>query len=704
MPPISTRVGGTGTSVRRVPGRIEIDDVSPVVSGGFYPAKAVVGELVPVCATVWREGHEAVAATLVVRYLGPAYPRLGHGPFRRTAEETASASRVKPQLFPMRLGRTPDVFHGQFAPDQEGLWTFRVDGWGDPISSWRQAVTAKLEAGQGEEDLDNDLMVGALLFERAASGVPRDERAPLLLAAQKLSEPGDPLTRAAPALAHQVTELLDRYPLRELISRGHSYGVWVDRPLARCGAWYELFPRSTGGRDAAGRPVHGTFATAAAALERVAAMGFDVVYLPPIHPIGTVHRKGRNNSVVSEPGDVGSPWAIGSAAGGHDAIHPDLGTMADFHKFVATASKLDMEVALDLALQCAPDHPWAREHRRWFTELPDGTIAYAENPPKKYQDIYPLNFDNDAEGLYEEVLRVIRFWISNGVRIFRVDNPHTKPPDFWAWLISEVKATDPDILFLSESFTRPARLYGLAKLGFTQSYSYFTWRTSKWELTDFAHEIAAHADYARPNLFVNTPDILHESLQHGGPGMFAIRAVLAATMGPSWGVYSGYELFESEAVRPGSEEYLDSEKYELRPRDFAAALAQGRSLEPFIARLNEIRRRHPALCQMRTTWFHTVDNDALMAFSKFDPVTGDLMLVVVSLNPMGPEEGYLFLDMGALAMHHYERFEVRDEITGEQYHWGQSNYVRLDPAKAVAHVLSLPPIPQEQRAAMLRRE
>jgi starch synthase (maltosyl-transferring) len=474
--------------------------------------------------------------------------------------------------------------------------------------------------------------------------------------------------------------------------------------LARCGAWYELFPRSTGGRDAAGNPVHGTFATATAALNRVAAMGFDVVYLPPIHPIGTVHRKGRNNSVVSEPGDVGSPWAIGSAAGGHDAVHPDLGTIADFDAFVAAARDLDMQVALDLALQCAPDHPWAREHRQWFTELPDGTIAYAENPPKKYQDIYPLNFDNDPKGLYDEVLRVVRYWIGHGIKIFRVDNPHTKPPDFWAWLISEVKAVDPDVLFLSESFTRPARLYGLAKLGFTQSYSYFTWRTSKAELTDFAHEIAGHADYARPNVFVNTPDILHESLQHGGPGMFAIRAVLAATMGPSWGVYSGYELFENEAVRPGSEEYLDSEKYELRPRDYSAALAQGRSLEPFITRLNEIRHRHPALCQMRTVWFHHVDNDALMAYSKFDPVTGDLMLMIVSLNPLGPEEGYVFLDMGSLAMHHYDRFEVRDEITGEQYHWGQANYVRLDPAKAVAHVLSLPPIPEEQRVAMLRRE
>lgn len=679
-----------------MPGRIEIDDVAPVVSCGLYPAKAVVGEVLPVCATVWREGHEAVAATLVVRYLGTDYPQPGQHP--------GAGGRVTPQQYPMVQGRTPDVFHGQFSPDQAGLWTFRVDGWGDPITGWRHAVTAKLDAGQGEEDLHNDLLVGAGLLERAATGVPRAQRAPLLAAAEELRRPGDPLTRAAPALSHEVTDLLHRFPLRELLTRGKQFGVWADRPRARCSAWYELFPRSTGGRDADGRPVHGTFATATAELERIAAMGFNVVYLPPIHPIGKVHRKGRNNSVTAETGDVGSPWAIGSDEGGHDAVHPDLGTLADFDAFVAATRGHGMEVALDLALQCAPDHPWAREHRQWFTELPDGSIAYAENPPKKYQDIYPLNFDNDPDGLYHEVLRVVRHWIDHGVTIFRVDNPHTKPPDFWAWLIAQVKATHPDVLFLSEAFTRPARLYGLAKLGFTQSYSYFTWRTAKWELEEFGRQIAEHADYARPNLFVNTPDILHESLQHGGPGMFAIRAVLAATMGSSWGVYSGYELFENTAVRPGSEEYLNSEKYELRPRDFAGARDRAHSLEPFLARLNEIRRVHPALCQLRTIRFHHVDNDALLAYSKFDPVSGDSVLVVVTLNPFGAEQGTLWLDMGAVGMQPYDRFWVRDEVTGEEYQWGQSNYVRLEPAHAVAHILNMPPIPEDLRAPLLRRE
>jgi starch synthase (maltosyl-transferring) len=695
-----------------VPGRIEIDDVQPVISGGKFPAKAVVGEVVPVCAAVWREGHDAVAATLVVRYHGTSYPQLVPGPSPGAQpvqpvpiEQVVSPSpRIKPQRLPMSMGRTPDVFHGQFVPDAVGLWTFRVDGWGDPIATWRKGVTAKLEAGQSEAELSNDLLVGARLLERAAGALPRQERYPLIQAAAQLREPGDPFTRAGAALSPEITELLADYPLRELVTRGDQYGVWVDRPRARFASWYELFPRSTGGWDADGNPVHGTFNTAIKALPRVARMGFDVVYLPPIHPIGKVHRKGRNNTVTAAPGDVGSPWAIGSDEGGHDAVHPDLGTIEDFDEFVAATNDLGMEVALDLALQCAPDHPWAKEHREWFTELPDGTIAYAENPPKKYQDIYPINFDNDPAGIYNEVLRVVLYWVEHGVKTFRVDNPHTKPPDFWAWLIGRVKNIDPDVLFLAEAFTRPARLYGLARLGFTQSYSYFTWRTAKWELTEFGQQIAERADEARLNLFVNTPDILHESLQHGGPGMFAIRAALASTMSPVWGVYSGYELFEGQPVREGSEEYLDSEKYELRPRDFDAALRSGQSLEPFLARLNEIRRLHPALQQMRTIKFHTIENDALLAYSKFDPATGDTVLVVTTLNAFGPEEGTLYLDMAALGMENYDRFWVRDEITGEEYQWGHANYVRIDPAKAVAHVLNMPLIPAEKRAALLRRE
>jgi starch synthase (maltosyl-transferring) len=696
-----------------VAGRIEIDDVAPVVSGGRFPAKAVVGEVVPVKAVVWREGHDAVAATLVVRYHGTGYPRLAKAPAGVAPpqveavpidEVVGPSPKVKRHHLPMSPGREPDVFHGQFTPDAVGLWTFRVDGWGDPLATWRKNVTAKLDAGQGESELSNDLLLGAQLLERAATGVPRQDRYPLIEAAVQLREPGDPFARAGGALSPEVADLLHKYPLRELVTRDQQYGVWVDRPLARFSSWYEMFPRSTGGWDGDGNAVHGTFATASKALPRIANMGFDIVYLPPIHPIGKVHRKGRNNSVTAAPKDVGSPWAIGSSKGGHDAVHPKLGTIEDFDDFVTAARDEGLEVALDLALQCAPDHPWAKDHPEWFTVLPDGTIAYAENPPKKYQDIYPVNFDNDPAGIYQEVLRVVRFWISHGVKVFRVDNPHTKPPNFWAWLIGEAKNDDPDVLFLAEAFTRPARLFGLAKLGFTQSYTYFTWRTAKWEITEFGEQIAEHADYSRQNLWVNTPDILHESLQHGGPGMFAIRAVMAATMSSAWGVYSGYELYEHQAVRAGSEEYLDSEKYQLRPRDFEAAMASGDSLEPFLMRLNEIRHLHPALSQLRTITFHPIDNDALLAYSKFDPVTGDCVLVVVTLNAFGPEEATVLLDMEALGMDSYDRFWVRDEVTGDEYQWGQANYVRIDPARSVAHILNMPQIPNEKRLNLLRRE
>ncbi|MFF0494669.1 alpha-1,4-glucan--maltose-1-phosphate maltosyltransferase [Nocardia sp. NPDC003482] len=662
-------------------GRIAIDDTAPSIPGG-YPAKAVVGEVFPVRSVVWREGHDAVSANLAIRPPGSA--RL-----RRI--------RMTPDI-------EPDVFNATFVPTEPGLWAYRVEGWSDPLATWRSAVEAKLAVGQTAADLANDLEIGARLLDRAAQNVPKREWERLRAAAASLRGDAQLPARVAPAFSAEVSEILRAAPLRELVTRGPQHCVLVERPRALYGSWYEFFPRSTGGRDADGNPVHGTFATAAKELHRIAAMGFDVVYLPPIHPIGKVNRKGRNNSLTAEPGDVGSPWAIGSDEGGHDAIHPRLGTEEDFAEFVTTARELGLEVALDLALQCAPDHPWVRTHPEWFTTLPDGTIAFAENPPKKYQDIYPLNFDNDPDGLYAEVLRVVKHWIALGVKIFRVDNPHTKPADFWEWLIARLRETDPDVFFLSEAFTRPARLYGLARRGFAQSYTYFTWRTGKQELTEFALELAAKADEARPNLFVNTPDILHESLQHGGPGMFAIRAVLAATLGPSWGVYSGFELFEHQAVRPGSEEYLDSEKYELRPRPFVEAAARGESLEPWLTRLNEIRRAHPALQQLRCIAFHHVDNDALLAYSKVDPVTGDAVLVVVNLDPYAAEQGMVSLDMPAIGREWHDHPVVVDEVTGEEYHWGQTNYVRLDPVHAVAHILALPPVSAAARTELAYRK
>jgi len=650
-------------------GRLGIDDVTPEVAGGRDPSKAVVGEHVPVTATVWREGHDAVAATVV-----------WWGPDGR--ERTTRMTEV---------GAGLDRFAATIVPDAAGTWTFRVDAWGDPWATWTHAASVKQAAGQSASELANDLEIGARLLDRKAG-----RKGPLVDARKALRDTKLSLDkRLAPALGAEVQQAMHDDPVRELLTEGVPHVIAVDRDRAAFGSWYELFPRSTGGVDTNGEPKHGTLKTTAKALDRVARMGFDVVYFPPIHPIGTVNRKGKDNTLTPTPDDVGSPWAIGAAEGGHDAIHPALGTVKDFDALIRRARKLGIEVALDLALQAAPDHPWATEHPEFFTVLPDGTIAYAENPPKKYQDIYPLNFDNAPDAAYAEMLRITMVWVERGVRIFRVDNPHTKPTNFWAWLIATVKQTHPDVLFLAEAFTRPARLYGLGRAGFTQSYTYFTWRTTKAEIVDFGQEIRDHWDESRANLFVNTPDILPEHLQVGGPAMFAIRAALAATLSPTWGVYSGFELYEYEPQKPGSEEYLHSEKFELRPRDWDAALAEGRSLEPWITRLNELRRAHPALQQMRSLHFHDVDHDALVAYSKSDPVTGDTVLVIVSLDPHAAREGTVHLDLPALGLDWDDRVLAHDEVTGESYDWGASNYVRLDPLRAVAHIMSIRKQPEQ---------
>jgi starch synthase (maltosyl-transferring) len=624
---------------------------------------------------VFREGHDAVGASVVLR-----------GPDRRAASTT--------RMTPGAPGT--DRWHATVAADRAGLWTFAIEAWSDPFSTWHHAVTAKLDAGQGAEDLANDLETGARLFDRLSKALPRAERPRAVAAARALRDTSlDVAHRVAPALDDFLQALVYEYPVRELITRSPTYPLWIDRERALFGSWYEFFPRSIGAElandpVAPARPArHGTFKDATEHLDYVAALGFDVVYLPPIHPIGTVNRKGPNNTLVAASWDVGSPWAIGSADGGHDAISPDLGTMADFTAFVRRARDLDLEVALDFALQAAPDHPWVRTHPEWFTTKPDGTVAYAENPPKKYQDIYPINFDNDPAGLYAECLRLIRHWIAAGVTIFRVDNPHTKPLNFWQWLIAEVKKTHPDVLFLAEAFTRPAMMHELAKIGFHQSYTYFTWRTTKVELESYARELVESADYMRPNFFVNTPDILHDYLVHGGPAAFAIRAVLASMLSPNWGVYSGYELYEHLNAKPGSEEYLDSEKYQLRPRDFAAAVADGRSLAPFLSTLNRIRREHPALQQLRNLRIHEVDNDEIIAFSKRDATTGDTVLVVCTVNPHEPREATTTLDLDALGVDWANSFTAHDLLTGAEYEWNQRNYVRLDPHQQPAHIFAV---------------
>ena len=664
--------------------RFGIDDVRPQVSGRTLPAKAVVGEVVPISALVWREGHDAIAATLVlVSPSGEQFSVPMHQEVYR-----------------------PDYVHGIFIPREKGLWRCRVDAWSDVLATWRNAVEKKLAAGQTEKELANDIAHGADLFAAAIAQTPSPqvlENARTLLLDDTL-----PLAdRIAPCVSQEVRDVLAEYPLRELVTRGPMADILVERREALVNSWYELFPRSTGGVDAMGNPVHGTWETTAAQLQRVADMGFDTVYFPPIHPIGEVNRKGRNNTLTPEDGDVGSPWAIGSKHGGHDAFDPNLGGEDEFLDMMDHANELGLEIALDFALQAAPDHPWAKEHPEFFTVLADGTIAYAENPPKKYQDIYPLNFDNAPEKLYAEIYRVLMYWVDLGVTTFRVDNPHTKPVDFWHWLIAKVHETDPDVIFLAEAFTRPPRMYGLSKAGFSQSYTHFTWKTTKAELTDFAQLLVDVADVSRPNLFVNTPDILHATLQQGGPAAFALRATLAATMSPLWGVYSGYELYEDRPMAAGSEEYHDSEKYQLRHRDFAAALEKGASLEPYLTLLNTIRRDNPALQQLRQIRFHDIANEQIIAYSKVDAETGNAVLVVVNLDPSSTQEGMLRVDASAVGLNDGETFEVHDQITGERYTWTTAetgNFIRLAPEKNVAHIFRLPEVPSVRREALAYRQ
>ncbi|MEW2630893.1 alpha-1,4-glucan--maltose-1-phosphate maltosyltransferase [Streptomyces sp. NPDC048389] len=653
-------------------GRIPVLDVRPLVDCGRRPAKAVAGETFQVTATVFREGHDAVAANVVLYD-----PKGRPGPFT-----------------PMReLAPGTDRWGAEVTPAAEGHWTYTVEAWSDPVATWRHHAGIKIPAG-----IDTELVLaeGAELYERAAAGVPKkDGREAVLAAVDALRDTARPAeARLAAALAADADAALSRHPLRELVSASPPLPLLVERRRALYGSWYELFPRSEGAVVKEGEPpVSGTFRTAAERLPAVAAMGFDVVYLPPIHPIGTTHRKGPDNTLTAGPDDVGVPWAIGSAFGGHDAVHPDLGTLADFDRFVTAARSLRMEVALDFALQCSPDHPWVNEHPEWFHHRADGTIAYAENPPKKYQDIYPVAFDKDMLGIVRETVRVLRFWMDHGVRIFRVDNPHTKPVVFWEQVIAEINGSDPDVIFLAEAFTRPAMMHTLGAIGFQQSYTYFTWRNTKHELTEYVTELSGEAaSYMRPNFFVNTPDILHAYLQEGGRPAYEVRAVLAATLSPSWGLYAGYELCENVPLRVGSEEYRHSEKYQLRPRDWESADREGHTITPLITALNRIRRRHPALQQLRDVHFHHIDNDRMIAYSKRSGP--DVVLVVANLDPHHTQEATVSLDMPQLGLAGDETVPVRDELTGETYHWGRANYVRLEPGTAPAHILTLRPSQQ----------
>ncbi|WP_405790690.1 alpha-1,4-glucan--maltose-1-phosphate maltosyltransferase [Streptomyces sp. NBC_00029] len=648
-------------------GRIPVLDVRPAVDCGARPAKAVVDEVFEISATVFREGHDAVAAHLVLRDPG---------------------GRLRAPVPLSELAPGTDRWGTRISLDAEGRWTYTVEAWSDPVATWRAHAAIKIPAG-----IDTGLMLleGAELYERAGARIPkRDGREAVLAAACTMRDEDLPAAeRYEAALNPAVDAALARRPYRELVTASKPLPLLVERKRALFGSWYEMFPRSEGAVLEPGEaPVSGTFRTAAERLPAIAAMGFDVVYLPPVHPIGSTYRKGPNNTLSAGSWDPGVPWAIGSTEGGHDAVHPELGTMEDFDAFVGRARELGMEIALDFALQCSPDHPWVEKHPEWFRHRADGTIAYAENPPKKYQDIYPIHFDTDMAGIVEETCRILRHWMDHGVRIFRVDNPHTKPVVFWQKVIADINKSDPDVIFLAEAFTRPAMMRALAAVGFQQSYTYFTWRNTKAELTEYLTELAAtpSASVMRPNFFVNTPDILHEYLQHGGRPAFEVRAVLAATLSPAWGVYAGYELCENTPVREGSEEYLNSEKYEFRPRDWAEAERTGATIAPLITSLNRMRRRNPALQQLRDIHFHSTDNEQVIAYSKH--AGANSVLVVVNLDPHHTQEATVSLDMPVLGLDWHGSLAVRDELTGETYHWGRANYVRLEPGRAPAHVLA----------------
>lgn len=646
-------------------GRIPITRTWPQVDGGRFPVKAFQGEVITFGATAFREGHDQIAVELHL-----------------------TAPSGKTTILPMQAGPYGlDQWTVTLQLTELGRYSYRVSAWDDAYHTWLHNTKVKLQAG-----IDSELMMleGERLLAALADNSSKDKKALLAIAKDLVTQGTEPSVRLQAALAAGMTELATRNPLRGLESHSPEVSILCERKLAGSGAWYEFFPRSEGAtKHADGSFTSGTFKTATKSLERVQAMGFDVLYLPPIHPIGTQHRKGPNNTLTAGPNDPGSPWAIGNAAGGHDTIHPDLGSEKDFKDFVKAANKLGIEIAMDLALQASPDHPWVKSNPEWFTTRADGSIAYAENPPKKYQDIYPINFDNDPEGIYQEVLRVLRKWISFGVKIYRVDNPHTKPVSFWQRLIAEINSVNPEVIFLAEAFTRPAMMHALGKAGFQQSYCYFAWRNHKDELADYLRELSTEsADFFRPALWVNTPDILTEYLQFGGRPAFKVRATIAATAGATWGMYSGFELFESVA-RPGAEENIDNEKFEYKTRDFVTAEKLGTSLAPRIALLNKIRKENPALQQLRNLRLHWSDDSEILVYSKqlaaeHNGQKSNTILVVVNTDPHSVRETTVHLDLKALGV--VGKFRVTDLITGQSYQWGEHNFVRLDAFTEPAHV------------------
>ena len=636
---------------------IVIEHVRPAVDDGRHPVKRITGDRLTVTADIFKEGHDLLVASIRFRAAGEADWREA----------------------PLRPADN-DGWVGAFPLEANTRYRYTVEAWTDAFGSWVEEMRRRLAGGQA--DLTSELLEGAAMVRRAQEGARDADATALARALERLEAATSRDRRLDVLLDPDLRQVMARVqPRPDLTRHDRELEVVVDRPEAAFAAWYELFPRSQG--RVPGR--HGTFDDCIDRLPDIRRMGFDVVYLPPIHPIGRTARKGPDNTLAAGPGDPGSPWAIGGPEGGHTAVHPELGTLDDFRRLVKTAQGLGLEIAIDFAIQCSPDHPWVREHPEWFYRRPDGTIKYAENPPKKYQDIYPINFATPAwESLWDALLGVVRFWIDQGVRTFRVDNPHTKPLDFWAWLIREVQDRHPEVIFLSEAFTRPKVMRALAKAGFTQSYTYFTWRNFKEELTEYLEELtrSGMAEYFRGNFFVNTPDILPEVLQRGGPPAFRMRAVLAATLSSVWGIYSGFELCEAAAL-PGSEEYRASEKYEIRVRDWSAP----GSIADYIARLNAIRRENPALHAMAGLRFYPADSPHVLFYGKLTPARDNVILVAVNLDPFATHDATLQIPLAEIGIAADETYELHELLGGDRrLVRGAAHSVTLDPRSAPAHV------------------
>jgi starch synthase (maltosyl-transferring) len=703
-------------------GRVIVERVWPEIDGGRFPIKRTIGERVAVSADIFADGHDLLAGVVKYRFRGP------EGSAPQQSRQGRGGSLDPPSADPpsahewQETPLTPldnDRWEGSFTVTELGAYEYTLDAWIDRFASWLKGLVAKAEAGQ---DVSSELLEGAELIQQAVGRhVSPGPKGPGLASREpdavgrvlpdppadnlRLLEMADILRSNQPQVARvraardpSLRALMDARPDRSASTTyERALTVVVDSVRARFGAWYEMFPRSCTSDPRRS----GTFREAESRLPDIAAMGFDVVYLPPVHPIGTTNRKGRNNSLTAAPDDPGSPWAIGSRNGGHTAIDPDLGTIGDFDRFVGLANRLGLEVALDIALQASPDHPWVEEHPSWFRQRPDGSIKYAENPPKKYQDIFPFDLESaDWQSLWAALRDVFRFWIAHGVRIFRVDNPHTKPLRFWEWAIAEIRREQPDAIFLAEAFTRPKVMRHLAKAGFTQSYTYFTWRNSPHELREYLTELTRSElqEYMRPNFFANTPDILHEYLQTGGRPAFEVRLVLAATLAANYGIYSGFELCENVPIKPGSEEYLDSEKYQIKPRDWN----QAGTLRELIARVNQIRRDYAALQQNATLAFHSTDNPHFLFFSKANQGSegsegsrgsggsggsNARVFIVVNTDPHWTQQGWVQMPLWEIGITARERYVVEDLLDGGRYTWrGEWNYVKLDPSERMAHI------------------